>query len=455
MLLSSAHLSRIILIAGAMLALIVAPARALEITVGQQRILTMTRPIERLAIGSAAIADAQALDSSEIRLLGVKPGTTDLIVWHRDATGKEEHEAFPIAVIPDASLIRRLLRQDPTLAGLRLVLDGPRAVLEGTTDSIAAHDKALALARATLGASVLDASTVEGEQTVAVDIKFASVSTTALKELGLNLQLLQHGFQAAITPPSGVQQFSLTNPATGTTGLSLSQSLPLGNAFNLFLAAPHVDLASIISVLSSVNAAQFLAEPTLIVRSGHTASFLAGGEIPIPAPSTGNSTTATIVYHEFGVRLNIAATVLAPDRIALDVAPEVSDIDEANALVVNGFNVPAFEKRSASTSIELSNGQSFILAGLLYSTTQNVDQRIPGLGDLPIIGSFFKSTQNQRERQELVIIATPHIIAPLAANAVLPPLPGRSLEGYKPSVTDMLLDRNTLSEHVATFGLIP
>lgn len=451
------RLPSITLLAGFLIAMFSSSrALAFDVVVGQQHLITLTGPVERLAIGSPDIADAQLLGSSEIRVLGQKPGETNLIVWRRDAAGTEGHETFPIVVVPDIALVRTLFRADPALAGLSITAAGPRVILAGSAASVAAHDKALALAKAALGAPVLDVSTVAGAQTVAVDIKFASVSTTALKGLGINFQLLRQGFQAAVSPPNGVQQFSLTSASASgaSTSLSLADALPLGSAFNLFMAAPHLNLASIVSVLSSVNAAQFLAEPTLIVRSGHSASFLAGGEVPIPAPSTGSSTTATIVYHEFGVRLTIAATVLSRDRIALDVTPEVSDIDESNALVVNGFNVPAFQKRSASTSVELADGQSFVLAGLLYSTTQNIDQRIPGLSELPIIGNFFKSSQNQRERQELIIIATPHIVTPLPAGVTPAPLPGEALGHYQPTVGDMLMNRNTLPEQAAKFGLL-
>jgi len=429
------------------------PARAFEVVAGQQHLITLPNAIERLSIGNGEVADAQVTGNSEIRVLGLKPGKTDLIIWMHDGGGNDARRTYPIVVVPDLDGLRNLLRGDPTLAGLSAAWDGTRVELRGTATGVEAHDKAMSLLQS-YGLGVTDASSVQGQQTVAVDIKFAAVSVSALKKLGLNYRLLEHGFQSAITNPNSVQQFGFgANSGSGNSGISLTAGLPIADAFNLFLAAPHANFAAIISALNGTNAAHFLAEPTLIARSGRSASFIAGGEVPIPVPSTGNSSSATIEYHDFGVRLTITPTVLSDRRIALDVAPEVSELDFSNALTVNGFNVPAFQKRAASTSIDLADGQSFILAGLMYSTSQDVDQRVPGLGDIPIIGAFFKSTQHQENQQELIIIATPHLVAPMKTES-LPPLPGQPLGDYHPSIADMMLDRNTVGETVAKFGLL-
>ncbi len=181
-----------------------------------------------------------------------------------------------------------------------------------------------------------------------------------MKVLGLNLQKLGSGFQFAVTAPSTVNSFQFSPSG----GLGLDTSLPLSKAFNLLLAWPGTDLLSVISALGSVNLAQVLAEPTLLVRSGDEANFLAGGEIPIPVPQSGQGNgTIAIQYRKFGVQLNVHATVLNSDRIVIRINPEVSELDYQNALTLQGFNVPAIRARSTDTTIELGDGQSFVLAG--------------------------------------------------------------------------------------------
>jgi pilus assembly protein CpaC len=209
-----------------------------------------------------------------------------------------------------------------------------------------------------------------------------------------------------------------------------------------------------ISVLGQVNLARVLAEPTLMVRSGDDAHFLAGGEIPIPVAQSGQANGAiSIQYRKFGVQLQVHATVMSDDRIVLNVNPEVSELDFQNALTLNGFNVPAIASRSTDTTIELGDGQSFVLAGLMYSTGNSIEQKVPGLGDLPIVGDFFKHSQNSSEQQELIIVATPHLVSPMAPGA-LPKLPGEGT-AYSPSMTDMMLNTQQLDRFVAQYGLAP
>jgi pilus assembly protein CpaC len=270
-----------------------------------------------------------------------------------------------------------------------------------------------------------------------------------MKSLGLNLQKLGGGFQFATGAPGSVNSFQFSS-----TGLAVNTSLPLSQAFNLLLDWPGANFSSMLSALGSVNLAQVLAEPTLLVRSGDEANFLAGGEIPIPVSQSGQANGAiAIQYRKFGVQLHVHATVLSDNRIVIRVNPEVSELDYQNALTLQGFNVPAIRARSTDTTIELGDGQSFVLAGLMYSDSSNSEEKVPGLGNLPIIGDFFKRSQHSAEQQELIIVATPHLVSPMASGA-LPKLPGEGVS-YGPSTAQMLLNTKQLDKFTAQYGLAP
>jgi pilus assembly protein CpaC len=289
---------------------------------------------------------------------------------------------------------------------------------------------------------------VADRRMIAVEVRFAAVSTSTLRALGLNFQKLGGGFQFVTSAPNTLGGFQFT-PGSG---LSVSSSLPLSQAFNLLFAQPGADFMGAVSALGSANLAQILAEPTLLVRSGEDADFLAGGEIPIPVPQSGQTNGGiTIQYRKFGVQLHVHATVLGDDRMVIRVNPEVSQLDYQNALTMQGFNIPAITARSTDTTIEIGDGQSFVLAGLMFSDAANLEEKIPGIGSLPIIGEFFKRSQNSHDQQELVIIATPHLVSPMPAGTAVK-LPGEGLS-YAPSLADTLLNTRPLDDFVAQYGL--
>ncbi|HVU22388.1 MAG TPA: hypothetical protein VHE09_16780, partial [Rhizomicrobium sp.] len=318
--------------------------------------------------------------------------------------------------------------------------------LDGEVKSLDARARAESIASG--NGKITDALAVADRRMVALEVRFAAISTNTMKALGLNFQKLGSGMQFATGVPGSITGFQV-NP-----GLTVQSSLPLSQAFNLLLNWPGSDFSTAISALSSVNLAQLLAEPTLLVRSGDRADFLAGGEIPIPVTQSGQTNGAiAIEYRKFGVQLHVHATVLSDDRIVLRVNPEVSELDYQNALTLQGFNVPAIRVRSTDTNIELGNGQSFVLAGLMFSSRSNIEEQVPGLGSLPIIGDFFKRSQNSAEQQELIIVATPRLVSPMTAAAV-PKLPGEGL-AYAPSLSDLLLNTNPLDAFAGQYGLAP
>ncbi len=423
-----------------------AAMRTLDIAVGGQRILKLERTIDRIAIADPGTVDVKVVSSRELRVLGQKEGTTDLTIWFADT---ETSLSYHIVVGADLKGLQAEFARDPALSGIKAVETGKGVVLKGQVYSLEDQQRARALARSYLGEDVGSMIAVADRRMVAVEVRFAAVSTSTLKALGLNFQSLDNNIQLAAIGPNSSTSYGY-DPVTG---LEPNTSLPLSQAFNLFMAWPGSDIIGVISALSSANLAQLLAEPTLLVRSGEDAEFLAGGEIPVPVPQSGaGNGTVTIEYKKFGVQLDVAATVLDNNRIVLKVSPEVSELDYTNALVVQGFRVPALRSRSTRTTIELGDGQSFVLAGLMYSTSGNVEDRVPGIGELPVIGSFFKRTQNSRERQELIIIATPRLVSPMEAGEV-PALPGEG-QLYDPSMGDILLNIDSLDDHVVKHGLM-
>lgn len=420
--------------------------RKLDIPVGGQRVLKLGQVVDRIAVADPGAIDVKVISSRELRVLGQREGTTDLTVWFADGGASQ---SYYVVVGADISGLQSELAADPALADVRAVETGKGVVLKGQVYSLDAQQRAKTVAEAYLGKKVGNMTTVADRRMVAVEVRFAAVSTSTLKALGLNFQSLGNNFQFAAIGPSASTNFGYT-PGTG---LDPDGSLPLSQAFNLFLAWPGSDILGVISALSSANLAQLLAEPTLLVRSGEDADFLAGGEIPIPVPQSGvGAGTVTIEYKKFGVQLGVAATVLDNDRIVLRVSPEVSELDYTNALIVQGFRIPALRTRLTRTTIELGDGQSFVLAGLMYSASGNIEERIPGIGDLPIVGTFFKRTQNARERQELIIVATPRLVSPMEAGQV-PALPGQG-QRYDPDLAQNLMNVNKLDDHIVKHGLM-
>lgn len=285
-----------------------------------------------------------------------------------------------------------------------------------------------------------------GEKVVAVDVQFAAVSSSMLKALGFSFSKLAGDLQGAVIAPSGVNSYSM-----GRGGLTVDAAVPLQSAFNLFLSSRSHGIGAVLSALSSNGLSQLLAQPTLLVRSGEQASFLAGGEFPVPVPqNSGNGNTLSIEYKEFGVRLSVTPYVLSSDHIVLKLAPEVSELDYNNGVQLQGYTVPGIRRRSAETTVELGSGQSFVIAGLNYTNSAITKEKVPFLGDLPVLGAFFKRQQNQKERQELIIVATPRLVEPGTAPIALPSAPGDP----DPSVGQMIVGNDGVEQSVKTFGVV-
>jgi pilus assembly protein CpaC len=268
---------------------------------------------------------------------------------------------------------------------------------------------------------VVDRSTVPVSGTVQVDVKVVEISKTVLKEIGLNFYRNNGGFAFGTFSPSSLTKATFT-PGVGTVVDSVS---PISSAFNLIAGSVSKGIFANLSLMEANGLVRVLAEPSLVALSGQSASFLAGGEIPIPVPQALGTTT--IQYKPFGIGLTVSPTVMSRERIALKVAPEASDLDPSRGIVLNGATVPAIVTRRADTTIELGDGESFVIGGLVSRNTVSNVSKVPFLGDLPVIGSFFKNLNFHQEDRELMIVVTPHLIKPLAKDS--PAAAGASQDG--------------------------
>lgn len=417
--------------------------RVERLALGGQTLIALPAPATRIALSDPGVADVRLVSPAQLRLVGLKPGITDLTVWSSAApTGQN----YSLVVGPNVAALQSKLAQTQALQDVTAVSTAGGVTLQGQAPNLDARQQAGELAQSEVG-KAQNQVTVADQRMIAVEVRFAAVATNTMRALGLNFQKLGGGFQFATAVPGSINNYNFTG-----AGLNLESSLPISQAFNLLMSWPGSDIGAALSALSSANLAQVLAEPTLLVRSGDEASFLAGGEIPIPVPQTGfNSGAIAIQYRKFGVQLHVHATVLSDDRIVIRVNPEVSELDYQNALTLQGFNVPAIRARSTDTTIELGSGQSFVLAGLMYSAASNIEEKVPGLGSLPIVGDFFKRSQRSNEQQELVIIATPRLVSPMPSGRT-PQLPGEGVS-YDPSLADTLLNTRQLDRFTEQHGL--
>lgn len=354
----------------------------IEMDQGLQQELRLPLAISRVAVGEPKVADVQASGDRAVLLTAVGPGNTTLMLW--TACASAPHRAM-------------------------LFVKG-RASADMTEGSL------------------LPSQDAQLPSQVQADIRFVEVRRNKYKEAGARL-FFKGSNNSLIGSPGTVPNTAVT---PGSVPIA-RPAIPLDdNVFNIVWGGGSSKFLAAINALENSGFAYTLARPSLTVLSGLTASFLAGGEIPVPVPSSG-SDNVSIEYKEFGVRLALTPTVVSRDRITLKVAPEVSELDYNNAVNIAGTLVPGLSVRRTDTSISLADGESFIISGLVSNNTRSSVDKLPGLGNLPILGAFFRQSALVREETELLMIVTPHLVQPLAANARLPQLPGEALRTYDPS----------------------
>ena len=407
-------------------------AAPLRVMVGKSLLINTTERLKRVSVTDPTIADPQVISPTQILIHGRSPGEVSLLIWDElersrsfdlrvdvdvSAAAEEEKRVFPdeqITVTPSRSAI--------VLSGH--VSDEEVAKRAGMIAEAYTHNVVNVLSYGPVGA-----------QEVLLEVKFAEVDRSAMTQLGVNF--FSTGAANTIgTVTTG--QFGGFGPQTVTQTTGQSVSTPLTNSqtlndvLNLFLFRPDIHLGAVIRALETKNLLQILAEPNLIAVNGKEASFLAGGEFPFPIVQPGQGCTAvTIQLKEFGVKLKFTSLIEPNGNIHLRVVPEVSTLDFANSLTVSGFTIPALSTRRADTEFELQDGQSFVIAGLMDNRVTNIVNKIPGLGDIPILGNFFKSKSAQKSNSELMVLCTARRVSASAQPPVAPENPQPFLEKDK------------------------
>lgn len=396
-----------------------APARDIAVAVKGQQTLMLDGAPARIAIGDPEVADVKVLPASGKRqasllLYGKKAGTTTLQIW----TGA--NAAPQLWTVRVAGTVQQVLAGRGAAGGANIDVAGDRAVVSGQAESPLSHQASVAAAGAAVGdKNVVDVSTAGTGGVVQVEVKVVEVSRSVMKQAGIS-------FAGRTGPWGGI---SSTSPQSlgGELGF---RTAALDSGFSLFYDSNN--FSARLRLLQNNGMARVLAEPTLVALTGQSASFLAGGELPIP--EAGGLGTTTVTFKPFGIGLTVTPTVLSRDRIALKVAPEASELDYANAVIIpngsgDGFGtrIPALRTRRADTTVELGDGESFVISGLVSRQTRALVTKVPMLGDLPIIGSFFRSVDYTQEDTELVIVVTPRLVRPIARGVTLP-LPGARQE---------------------------
>lgn len=391
---------------------------ALHVFVGKSVVINAQAPVTRILSSNPAVIDTLATSPTQIVVEGKAPGVSSLILW--DSSGHSQ--ILDVTVDVNIAHLRTTIEQTYPGETINIESDGAHLILTGTVSEAKIAEDVGKLA-ASYSSAVVNSLTVKPvhEDQVLLEVKFAEVDRTKIQQFGINIFSTGAGntigtvTTGQFSPPQLTTNGGSTSTATGTINVT--------NPLNIFAFRPDINLGATIQALEDKSVLQILAEPNLLALNGEKASFLAGGEFPVPVVQGGQSIgVVTIQFRPFGVSLNFTANVGKDRVIRLHVIPEVSTLDFSNAAVISGFTIPALSTRRAETEIELKDGQPFAIAGLLDNRAQVQMSKLPGIGDIPVLGNFFKSRSVTRSNSELIVFVTPHVVDPLKGSAI-PPVP--------------------------------
>ena len=387
--------------------------QTLRLTVGESKIVETGISFKRASVANPEVSDQIVLSPKQIYLTGKAVGTTTLTLWGKD--GKVAN-VFQVQVSPDVSRLKEQLHAVlPNEPKLQVMSTHDHLTLTGTVSNAQALNKALALAEPFAPKKVINLVGIGGVQQVMMEVKVAEMQRGLLRRLGVNFRRQQAGhrdfFIGDLNNLTGTER----NPQTGEFEFIRSLMTNAVWGFNI-----GNDLWTVVAdMLKEHGLSKSLAEPTLITESGQPAEFLVGGEFPVPVPQ--QFSQVTIQFKEFGVGLKFTPTVLDDSRISVVVAPEVSELDFANGIQLQGFQIPSLITRRVRTVVELGDGQSFAIAGLLQENIRETVSKYPFFGDIPILGALFRSSRFEKNETELIVIVTPHLVKPLdVAKQTLP-----------------------------------
>lgn len=399
---------------------------AMQLQVGETRLLQLSEKVIRIAVADPTVADVQAVTEDQVLITAKAVGVTNLTMWNLS------NKPLVISVVCSRNLdqLRGQLEKLFPGEGINVGSVGDLVILSGTVSDLRVPARAAEMA-SLYSDKVANQIEVSGDQQVELEVRFAEVSRSGLRKLGLNLLWKDDargyiGGQA--TPSTQTGQYlnganTLHVPGTGGSGPPFVPAPSAGQAFNLFFSTglSKFPFSAVLSILSQEGLAKILAEPTLVALSGQEASFHAGGEVPILiARQLGE---VSVEYKKFGVRLKFTPTVLGKRMISAKLAVEVSEPDPNAGATIGGFNIPGFRTRSSETTVRIADGQSFAIAGLLSDNVRSTVHKVPVLGDVPVLGMLFRSTAFQRDETELMVVVRARLVRPLDSDQV-PILPG-------------------------------
>jgi pilus assembly protein CpaC len=418
-------------------------ALAVNLLAGRSTLVDVGAPISRVSLTSADVADALVTSPSQLLVHGKTPGSISMFVWNRAGDVYRYEVAVQRDLAKLAAQMKQLLPAEP----IEVRSNGRFVVLSGLVSSKDVAEKAINVASGFVATrdevvSVLQLQPPAPTDQVLLRVRFAEVSRAALTEFGASFFTSPTGVRNTVgrIAPDGVTapgfsglEWTKESSEFGAPVTSAKGTFAFSDFLNFFLLSERYDLGLVIRAMQQRGLFQSLAEPNLVAESGKEASFLAGGEFPVPvAQGSGSNASITVTFKEFGVRLNFVPTVNG-NRVHLRVRPEVSTLDFANAVILEGFRIPALTTRRTETELELVDGQTFAIAGLMNNTVNSTMSKIPGIGDIPILGHLFRSRAAQKNQTELVVMITPQILRansaglttelPRMQEPFLPPLP--------------------------------
>ena len=388
-------------------------AEELRLTVGKSVVIDYASDIRQISTSNPEIADASPVTTREVILHGKSLGTATLIVWNKEG----QRYFYNINVEMSLDALRKLIKETFPNEQIQVQSSRESVSLTGVVSNLAISERVGAMASGFAKTVINNLAVNTGiAQQIVLRVRFAELSRTQAAQFGVNI--LSTAFSQNTSLSTG--QFGGTN-VTGSIGGTANPTFTVSQALNIFAFRKDLNLGAFIQALQSKGIVQILAEPNLVTSNGKEASFLVGGESPVPVLQGGASgSSVTIQFKEFGIRLKFTPTVTMNKTIKLDLTQEVSAIDAAHGVAFNGFVIPAFSTRRASTSIELAEHQSFMVAGLLDNRDTESFSKLPGISSVPILGQLFKSRDVSKGLDELVMVVTPEITMPIGPNDVLP-----------------------------------
>ena len=414
--------------------------QSVHIQVGRSIILNTQSLLRRIVVSNPNVLDTTTVSTTQVVVTAKAPGSSSLVLWDQSSNAR----IVDVYADVDISGLRDAVRSAYPHQAVQVEAEQGRVIVTGKVDSKAVEDDVLRMA-GTYSKEIVNSMTIVAphEKQIMLKVQFAEVDRIKLEQFGFNI--LSTGAANTIGATSTGQFGQTTLGAGGTINSSIgasaqgfTSSLSASNLLNVFLFRPDLNLGAMIQDLQQKNVLQILSEPNLMARSGETAKFLAGGEFPFPVVQggVGSAVAVTIQFKPYGVKLDFTGTIDG-DVIRLKIAPEVSTLDFTNAVEISGFEIPAISTRRAETEIELRNGQSFGIAGLLDKRTTSQLSKMPGIGDIPILGQLFRSKNINQTNSELLVMVTPVIVDPLAENMPAPRTPLMSV----PNMEDRKFDK--------------